>query len=295
MIDIPTSRKLGTVLAVGTLLCSGLANATSGVWTLTNNVTLTEDHGGTIVTNGFSVDCAGHYIYNASNEKVCAAGTRTCGISADHSSYSKVYNCHIEGYESGVYGEWGSAIEVKDSYIEYNSFGIDLRNWGSSPHTYIEDNYICNNASIGIVLTVADGQKILRNKIWNNGSNGAHVYYGRDNHFEGNDFWQNTGMGIYCYNSLDLDVWQNTVESNGMGNVKQDGIQSAACSGFDIWGNNVIDNGRIGVYVNGSSNGIVEANIGQGNLLYDAYQSSGSTNNVWLNNTWGKTYPSGLH
>ena len=75
---------------------------------------------------------------------------------------------------------------------------------------------------------------------------------------------------------------------------KEDGVRLVNCDGFDFWDNTVIDNGYYGLMVNNSDDGIVEENYGHDNASYDAYQTSSSTGNTWISNSWGSTYPSGL-
>lgn len=291
--NIRTSLVPCMSLASVALFVTGLAHATSGIWTLSDNVTLTEDHGGTIVTNGFRVDCAGHYIYNLNGEKSCHAGTESCGINADYSSHSKVDNCHIEGFDVAVHGMDGEALDLRNSYLQYNSNGLSLTSWNSSPHTAIEDNYITDNGNYGVYLLATDSLQVNRNKVWLNGAHGAVVLYGSgSNHFEGNDFWSNGSLGFYCIQTTGIDLWQGIVEANGGGTTG--GIVLSTCNGFDVWANSIINNNRYGLYVADSDNGIVEANYGVGNVTTDAIQTSSSTGNTWLNNTWGVTSPAGL-
>ena len=93
---------------------------TSGSWTIYEDTTLVEDHDGNIVIgeDGVTLDCAGHTITGSGNGN---------GILLPGREGVTVRNCHVTGFDLGIFLDWSSGSTIESNLSWDNAYdGIRL-------------------------------------------------------------------------------------------------------------------------------------------------------------------------
>ena len=130
-------------------------------------------------------------------------------------SSSKIHACHGTGVL--IQGKQFCHIIMDDNEVSYNLYGIVI----DSPSSFcLEKNDITGNISSGLVaINTAEGSKLLRSSVTQNGENG--VLLNKANAvIEESVISKNCGWGVVCCSESNLHLERNVLENNLCGGLR---------------------------------------------------------------------------
>jgi parallel beta-helix repeat protein len=228
-----------------------------------------------------TIDCNGHSIIGNSN------GDNT-GIEINQLNNVTVQNCHISGFEKGIYLDKGGSHQIGNNELFNNYSGIWLAHYSSSPgsqYNNIYNNYIHDNNEYGIYVGGGNGNNTIDyNEISNNNGGGAgagiRLDWSNNNIISDNDIINNNAYGIAINQSHYNDVSFNTILEN-----REEGIFIKAGDHNNIMNNIISDNECNGIWLKGyqhnSFDGVAEDNFINQNII------SNNGNDCWYTEEYG--------
>lgn len=277
-------------LGVAALMClaaavvlSSTASASSGTLVVTANMTLTEDHAGSIVVarNGVTLDCAGHTISGA------GAGSGP-GVDLSGRSNVTVRGCRVTNFDFGFYLVGTKSSTFRSNVAEGNHVtGFDIND--SSHNTFV-DNDADGNAVHGVAVVGGRGNVFSANSVVGNPAAGFSIILSNDNTLKENVATANGG-GFVLQSSSGNDVKGNASSGNDRyGFVVNPYTDHAQPENNTLSGNVAEANGWYGFVLWDVSFNRVADNVGRANGIFDAVQDGVVSGNVWVNNAFGTTF-----
>ncbi len=261
-----------------------LHNASSSSWPYFEGagITLYNVKNGTIENNTiYNNSVFGIFLYSSSSNTPAGntIDDNSCGIGLYYSSRNKLYGNKLTN--NGIF-LWG--------YMNtFTTQDISTNNTVNGKPVYYYKNANMNNASVPLNA----GQVILGNVSWlkienmniGNASVGIEVGFSSHITVSNDTICNNSGVGLYLYNSDSNTLADNTIYSN------ENGIFLYSSSSNYITRNRIENNTNYGIYISSGNNNHIYGNIlaynhGSG-TSYDSYHIQALDNGI--NNHWNST------
>lgn len=288
-------QAMALIIAV-TSIC-GTAAATSGVIQVGLNMTLTEDHYGTLVLSEDSyLNCNYHSIYNDVQAPVCWDENSTsqfrCGIFAYYVDGVDIVNCNIHYFDQAITILGGSDIWIRGTYIASNGDGVHAAfTWPGIKGLFLAGSDVSWNSDEGIKLYNTYKTEIITTWVWWNTVDGIDGDWNSSPLIKANNMRENGDHAIEfdddSYVTVDGNYIDGYYPDDGVSmQTVRDGIQLERVNNFTVKSNTVRDVGRNGIYLNTSTNGTVTSNNVSGSSTWDCRRSGGS-GVTFSSNTFG--------
>jgi len=241
-----------------------------------NAVTITANNvniSGFTITNGFY----GVYVNHVNNANISSnnISNNIYGIRTDISS-GDIINGNIirNNPYSGLNMEFTSLSNISNNEMQRNGFAI----YGLySDNNNILSNNLSNNDFYGLFIDNSDDNSIVDNMITNNPYAGLAMYFGSNNNAINNNEFRKNGFGSYIFSSS-LNTFADNYFNNTFYGVYLDS------SSNNLLDNNTIDNNPyagLALYFGSNSNNVTRNNLTNNGFGSYIYQSHG--NNISFN------------
>jgi len=164
------------------------------------------------------------------------------GINIIRSDNTTIFNNDIEDNYFGVYSRWNNYVNISSNEVNENRWGIQIT---EDSYDLVYDNDANENEYEGLVLEEANNNIIDFNRFFNNSRMGIWCYDCDANNFTDNTIWENDHNGFMIIDSDD-----NILSGNIVHNNTKDGIYVVGelnCIDNVVIGNTVYDNKANGI------------------------------------------------